>query len=158
MEMGVGGQGEAQREGEEEGASPFRQPSARPLASTEGGRMSNASRKPGGLRFPHRCHPRPSRGHLSPAARALPPSPQTQRPERYAGGRLGPRAAPRGLEPGRSFPARLLAAQLARRVPGSRAGQGEEGGRVLEWLPRYPHSKLFGTPTSIPESSELVSA
>ncbi|XP_004396821.1 PREDICTED: metalloproteinase inhibitor 1 [Odobenus rosmarus divergens] len=45
--------------------------------------MSNASRKPGGLRFPHHCRPRPSRGHLSPAAQALPPSPQTQRPERY---------------------------------------------------------------------------
>ncbi|CAD7682040.1 unnamed protein product [Nyctereutes procyonoides] len=44
--------------------------------------MSNASRKPGGLWFPHRCHPRPSRGHLSSTAQAPPPSPQTQRPER----------------------------------------------------------------------------
>lgn len=78
------------REGEEEGASPFRQPWARPLASTEGGRMSNASRKPGGLWFPHRCHPRPSRGHLSSAAQALPPSPQTQRLERSTRGRQGP--------------------------------------------------------------------
>ncbi|KAM5197411.1 metalloproteinase inhibitor 1 [Hipposideros larvatus] len=44
--------------------------------------MSNASRKLGGLWFPHYCHPRPSSGHLSSAAQALPPSPQTQRLER----------------------------------------------------------------------------
>ncbi|XP_026909807.2 metalloproteinase inhibitor 1 [Acinonyx jubatus] len=44
--------------------------------------MSNASRKPGGLWFPHHCHPRPSSGHLSSAAQALPLSPQTQRLER----------------------------------------------------------------------------
>lgn len=60
VEMGEGdGQGEAQGEGEEEGASPFRQPRARPLAYTDGGRMSNASRKPGGLWFPTSCHPAP---------------------------------------------------------------------------------------------------
>lgn len=81
LEMGEGDdQGEAQGEGEEAEAR-FRQPSARPLASTDGGRMSNASRKLGGLWFPHYCHPRPSSGHLSSAALALPPSPQTQRPE-----------------------------------------------------------------------------
>ena len=77
-----GGQGEALGEGEEKDASPFRQPRDRPLASTDGGRMSNASRKPGGLWFPTTAATPPSRGYLSSAAPALPPSPRTQRPER----------------------------------------------------------------------------
>lgn len=56
---------------------------ARPLASSVGGRMSNVSGKPGGLWFPH-LHPRPSSGHLSSAAQALPLSLQTTPPEEKA--------------------------------------------------------------------------
>ena len=70
------------REGRGEGCISFLESRARPLASADGGRMSNASRKPGGLWFPTAAATPPSHGYLSSAAQALPPSPQTQRPER----------------------------------------------------------------------------
>lgn len=106
-------------------ASPFRQPRARPLASTDGGRMSNASGSLEACGFLPLLLPRPRVDiyppQLRPCRHRL-ARPSAQRG--YTRGRQGQAGPGTGLE----LSCLILAAHPGRRVPGPWAGAGEKGG------------------------------